>query len=242
MDAEILRELIRCSLTEEEARPALLEEEDLVERVIECESSVYPKVHTLKLGFISLQGFYLAMARAWNCKELRVSRVSAPILHIFFPNVQEKRWILDNEPWFFYNHLWCSGLEVAAHAPQDMEGDADVSSRKIPPGFEAVINAEFSKKEQIGEFEYSTTNNSKLGHLLAIDRANSMKNGYAQTANATPTHTIGDHYEALPGGTNEGKSPRVETRNSSSRKRHHPYLKGVTLLLQARNNIFLIRD
>ncbi|GAA0143790.1 hypothetical protein LIER_35806 [Lithospermum erythrorhizon] len=70
---------MRCSLTEEEARPVVLEEEeDLAEGVIDA----------LKLGFLSIQGFYLTMSRAWNYKDIRVSRVSGPILHIFFPTVR----------------------------------------------------------------------------------------------------------------------------------------------------------
>ncbi|GAA0167600.1 hypothetical protein LIER_22490 [Lithospermum erythrorhizon] len=69
MDTEILRELINCSLTEEEQTPVVLCEEDLMDGVVECEANVYIKIHALKLGFISIQGFSLAMTWDWNCNE-----------------------------------------------------------------------------------------------------------------------------------------------------------------------------
>ncbi|GAA0145267.1 hypothetical protein LIER_36096 [Lithospermum erythrorhizon] len=43
MDAEILRDLMKCSLMEKEARLVVLEEEDLLEGVLECEESAYVK-------------------------------------------------------------------------------------------------------------------------------------------------------------------------------------------------------
>ncbi|GAA0177514.1 hypothetical protein LIER_42140 [Lithospermum erythrorhizon] len=50
MDTEILRSLMNCSLTKEEAKPVLLEEEDLIDGVIECEASVFVKIHSLNLS------------------------------------------------------------------------------------------------------------------------------------------------------------------------------------------------
>ncbi|GAA0177723.1 hypothetical protein LIER_29740 [Lithospermum erythrorhizon] len=89
MDAEILRDLMNCSLTKEESKPKIS----------------------------------LAMAKAWNCRDIRVSRMSWPILHIFFPYIKEKQRIMDNWPWCFDNHLiimqnWARG-EDPVDAPFD---------------------------------------------------------------------------------------------------------------------------
>ncbi|GAA0167098.1 hypothetical protein LIER_22107 [Lithospermum erythrorhizon] len=73
MDAEILRDLMKCSLTEEERTPMVLNKEDLAKGVVECEASIYVKIHALGLGFVSIQGFSVAMARAWKV-ELRKDR------------------------------------------------------------------------------------------------------------------------------------------------------------------------
>ncbi|GAA0163913.1 hypothetical protein LIER_43664 [Lithospermum erythrorhizon] len=91
MDSDILQSLMKCNLTEEEARPIELEEWDLVDGVLACEASVYVKLHSLKENFISIQGFKLSMSRAWNCKDLRVTRVRGALLHVFFPSMEEKQ-------------------------------------------------------------------------------------------------------------------------------------------------------
>ncbi|GAA0155011.1 hypothetical protein LIER_12838 [Lithospermum erythrorhizon] len=105
MDTEILRSLMNYSLTKEEAQTVLLEEEDLIDGVVECEASAFVKIHALKLGFVSLQNFTLAMGKAWNCKDIRVSRVTGPILHVFFPSIEEKMLVMESGPWCFDNHL-----------------------------------------------------------------------------------------------------------------------------------------
>ncbi|GAA0163375.1 hypothetical protein LIER_43639 [Lithospermum erythrorhizon] len=96
MGVEILRSLMNCSLTEEEeAKPVVLEEEeDLIDG-----------------------NFSLAMAKAWNCRDIRVSRISGPILHIFFPSIEEQLRIMGNRPWCFVNHLvimrnWARGVDL----------------------------------------------------------------------------------------------------------------------------------
>ncbi|GAA0160156.1 hypothetical protein LIER_16775 [Lithospermum erythrorhizon] len=96
---------MNCSLIEEEAKPVMLEEEDLIDGVVECEASAFVKIHALKLGFVSLQNFTLAMAKAWNCKDIRVSRVAGPVLHVFFPSIEEKLQVMESRPWCFDNHL-----------------------------------------------------------------------------------------------------------------------------------------
>ncbi|GAA0153916.1 hypothetical protein LIER_12042 [Lithospermum erythrorhizon] len=116
MDADILRSLISCSLTEEEAKPVVLEEEDLIDGVVECEASAFVKIHSLNLGFVSIQNFSLATAKAWNCKKIRVSRVTGPLLHVFFPSIEEKMQIMETGAWCFDNHLlivknWMRGLD-----------------------------------------------------------------------------------------------------------------------------------
>ncbi|GAA0157527.1 hypothetical protein LIER_14779 [Lithospermum erythrorhizon] len=83
----------------------LLEEADVVDGVVKCEASAYAKVHAPKLGFVSVKSFSLAMAKAWNYKDIRVSRVSGPILYVFFPSIKEKQRIMDNGPWYFDNQL-----------------------------------------------------------------------------------------------------------------------------------------
>ncbi|GAA0160837.1 hypothetical protein LIER_39114 [Lithospermum erythrorhizon] len=84
MDAEIIRELLGCRLTDEEATHVDLVEADLTEGLVGCEASVYVKVHSQKDSWVSTQGFNLAMSSAWNCKRLRVSRARGSLLHIFF--------------------------------------------------------------------------------------------------------------------------------------------------------------
>ncbi|GAA0141346.1 hypothetical protein LIER_42660 [Lithospermum erythrorhizon] len=43
MDAEIIRNLLKCNLTDEECRPIYLEGEDLAEGIVQCEASVFAK-------------------------------------------------------------------------------------------------------------------------------------------------------------------------------------------------------
>ncbi|GAA0143905.1 hypothetical protein LIER_04478 [Lithospermum erythrorhizon] len=43
---------MNCSLTEEEAKPVLLEEDDLMDGVVEYEASAFVKIYALKLGFV----------------------------------------------------------------------------------------------------------------------------------------------------------------------------------------------
>ncbi|GAA0144638.1 hypothetical protein LIER_42814 [Lithospermum erythrorhizon] len=50
MDVQILKSLMKCSLIEEEAKPVVLKEEDLIDGVVECEASAYDKIQALKLG------------------------------------------------------------------------------------------------------------------------------------------------------------------------------------------------
>ncbi|GAA0187211.1 hypothetical protein LIER_34499 [Lithospermum erythrorhizon] len=47
----------------------------------------------------------LAFSNAWNCQEIIISRVTGPILHIFFPSLSEKKQIMETGPWCFDNHL-----------------------------------------------------------------------------------------------------------------------------------------
>ncbi|GAA0172669.1 hypothetical protein LIER_41379 [Lithospermum erythrorhizon] len=75
MNAEILRNLMNCNLTEKKVKPIFLEETDLVDGVIECEASVNVKIHNLKVGFV------------------------------FFSSLQEKQRIMDSGPWCFDNQL-----------------------------------------------------------------------------------------------------------------------------------------
>ncbi|GAA0162891.1 hypothetical protein LIER_43619 [Lithospermum erythrorhizon] len=75
MDADILRSLLNCNLREEETLP------------------------------IQIQGFSMAMSKAWNCKDVRVARVLGPILQVFFPSLEEKELICGTGPWFFDSHL-----------------------------------------------------------------------------------------------------------------------------------------
>ncbi|GAA0185249.1 hypothetical protein LIER_32537 [Lithospermum erythrorhizon] len=82
--------LIALSLTEEEAIPVQLKAEDLTDCILGCEASVYVKVLFEKDGFVSIQGFNLAISKAWNCKILRVTRIAGPLLHVFFASVKER--------------------------------------------------------------------------------------------------------------------------------------------------------
>ncbi|GAA0162560.1 hypothetical protein LIER_18626 [Lithospermum erythrorhizon] len=105
MDSEIICNLLKCNLTNEESPPIQLEEEDLADGISECEASAFAKVLSLKDGFIRIQNFTLTMAKAWNCKGLRVSRVVHSILHIFFPSLEEKKRIMGGGKWCFDNQL-----------------------------------------------------------------------------------------------------------------------------------------
>ncbi|GAA0157554.1 hypothetical protein LIER_38475 [Lithospermum erythrorhizon] len=69
MNAEIIRHLLNCNLTDEEAKSIPLEEIDLTDGIVECESSVYVKVYSLNTAFMSIQGFHLAMSKAWSCSD-----------------------------------------------------------------------------------------------------------------------------------------------------------------------------
>ncbi|GAA0164939.1 hypothetical protein LIER_39880 [Lithospermum erythrorhizon] len=63
MDAEIIRNLLKCNLTDEESHPIHLEEEDLAEGIVECEASTYEKVLSLKEGFISFGPLHLGLVQ-----------------------------------------------------------------------------------------------------------------------------------------------------------------------------------
>ncbi|GAA0176392.1 hypothetical protein LIER_29395 [Lithospermum erythrorhizon] len=99
MDTEILRSLMNCSLTEEEAKPVLLEENDLIDGVVECEASAFVKVHALNLG------------------------VAGPIIHVFFPSIEGKRWVMESGPWCFDNHLLIIKNWVRGEDPMDISFD-----------------------------------------------------------------------------------------------------------------------
>ncbi|GAA0179922.1 hypothetical protein LIER_42232 [Lithospermum erythrorhizon] len=98
---------IRFSLhaMEEETVPVQLEETDFSDGIIGCELSFYVKVHSERDGFVSTQGFTFAMARAWNCKDIRVSRIQGSILQVFFATERDKERVMKQGPWCFHNKL-----------------------------------------------------------------------------------------------------------------------------------------
>ncbi|GAA0166208.1 hypothetical protein LIER_40143 [Lithospermum erythrorhizon] len=83
---------MKFKLIEEEANPVLLEEDDLLDGVMECEASLLVKILSIKDGFVSLQGFSLAMSKAWDCKNIRVSR-SRGVIPLTLPFDESKFWI-----------------------------------------------------------------------------------------------------------------------------------------------------
>ncbi|GAA0151513.1 hypothetical protein LIER_10218 [Lithospermum erythrorhizon] len=94
MDAQIIRNLLKCNLSEEEGQMVQLEEEDLADGLVACEASMFVAVLCLKEGFISIKKFSMAMSNGWNCKELRVSRAVGSILYVFFPSLEEKKRVI----------------------------------------------------------------------------------------------------------------------------------------------------
>ncbi|GAA0153437.1 hypothetical protein LIER_11677 [Lithospermum erythrorhizon] len=99
MDASIIRSLLKCKLSYSDLRPIQFEEEDLAKGIIERELSVYAKVLSFKESFVSIQGMKLALSKGWNCQDIRISRVTGPILNIFFPSSFEKKRIMETRPW-----------------------------------------------------------------------------------------------------------------------------------------------
>ncbi|GAA0186797.1 hypothetical protein LIER_34085 [Lithospermum erythrorhizon] len=65
MDAKILRSLMNYNLTEEESIPIQLDKADLIDRVVECEASIFVKIPTLK------ESFGLILASRW-CTDYRL--------------------------------------------------------------------------------------------------------------------------------------------------------------------------
>ncbi|GAA0175558.1 hypothetical protein LIER_28706 [Lithospermum erythrorhizon] len=116
MDATIIRSLLKCKLSETELKRIQLVEEDLAEGIIECELSAYAKVLSLKESFVSIQGMKMALSKAWNCQDIRISRITGPIIHIFFPSLSEKKRIIETGSWCFDNQLvvmndWARGVD-----------------------------------------------------------------------------------------------------------------------------------
>ncbi|GAA0157514.1 hypothetical protein LIER_14766 [Lithospermum erythrorhizon] len=74
--------------------------EDLSDDIVGCELSVCVKVHSDKNGFVSTQGFNLAMSKAWNCKGIRVQ---GSILQVFFLSENDKARVMNQGPWCFDN-------------------------------------------------------------------------------------------------------------------------------------------
>ncbi|GAA0153289.1 hypothetical protein LIER_37650 [Lithospermum erythrorhizon] len=56
MDASILRSLLNYNLTEKESLPIQLEEYELADEIVECEASIYVKIHSLKENFTQVRG------------------------------------------------------------------------------------------------------------------------------------------------------------------------------------------
>ncbi|GAA0183181.1 hypothetical protein LIER_30643 [Lithospermum erythrorhizon] len=125
--------LMNCSLTEEEANTVCLEEDDLLEGLVECEGSAYVKIHSDKEGFVNMQGFSVAMGKAWNCQGVRVSRTSSTPVSCMF-----------SSPLF---EITCShsrnneGEVMAPSSGAMVVADAILESLKFPPGFEPTFNA-----------------------------------------------------------------------------------------------------
>ncbi|GAA0156430.1 hypothetical protein LIER_13933 [Lithospermum erythrorhizon] len=183
MDTEILRSLMNCSLTEEEAKPVLLEEDDLIDGVVECEASAFVKIHALKLGFVSLQNFTLAMAKAWNCKDIRVSRVAGPILHVFFPFIEEKM----QEK--FYTKVVASKLSFSFMACEVMELLKDKAGKKffrvkdmvnVHQPVRRLVNFQVGKMQGVGYLAYERLpylcfHCGLMGHLIIYQKGRRHK-------------------------------------------------------------------
>ncbi|GAA0174527.1 hypothetical protein LIER_41734 [Lithospermum erythrorhizon] len=105
MEADIIRSLQSCKLTEEEEAVTKVNAEDLAAGVYECEASMYVKIHTTKNLNISIKGFSMGMPKAWNVREMKVERVNFNLFHLFFPSLEDMKRIILGSPWYFENNL-----------------------------------------------------------------------------------------------------------------------------------------
>ncbi|GAA0165244.1 hypothetical protein LIER_39939 [Lithospermum erythrorhizon] len=227
MDAEILRELMKCSLIEEEARPVMLDEEDLSDEVIECEASVYVK--------------HLWKNRGWSLdfrKELISER-------------PELEW----------------GGESGCSGNVDGGEDGELSSPKIPLGFESIINVEREVNDIRGplmgndginlRFEFklggideggrknkcslSAVMNEGKGKKVMVDfEAHNEKLAVILVFKEAKFQEGYPHSLTGPKDGEVGKSPKVGTHSSGSRKRHHPYQKGINIISPSKKYMIFV--
>ncbi|GAA0172982.1 hypothetical protein LIER_41435 [Lithospermum erythrorhizon] len=70
-----------------------------------------------------LQCVKLSLSKAWNCLDLRVSRVRGSILHIFFPSITEKKRVMSFGPWCYDGQLLVMKERVRGENPLNIRFD-----------------------------------------------------------------------------------------------------------------------
>ncbi|KAH7838605.1 hypothetical protein Vadar_028843 [Vaccinium darrowii] len=104
MDDDLSARFQSFSLTEEEQGEVILSQDDVVDSVAECQSSLFGKVISQKPP--NLVGLRNTMEKVWgHPKNFRVLAVGNGIFQFIFPSDMEASRVLRGKPWFFNNNF-----------------------------------------------------------------------------------------------------------------------------------------
>ncbi|KAI8535979.1 hypothetical protein RHMOL_Rhmol10G0219000 [Rhododendron molle] len=104
VDDELSRRLKSFTLTDAEQGEILLSQDDVVESLAECRTSLLGKVISQKPP--NLVGLKITMEKVWgNPRNFRVLAVGDGVFQFIFPTELDASRVLRGKPWFFNNHF-----------------------------------------------------------------------------------------------------------------------------------------
>ncbi|KAF7148740.1 hypothetical protein RHSIM_Rhsim03G0095500 [Rhododendron simsii] len=104
VDDELSQRLKSFTLTDAEQREILLSQDDVVESLAECRTSLLGKVISQKPP--NLVGLKIAMEKVWgNPRNFHVLAVGDGVFQFIFPTKLDASRVLRGKPWFFNNHF-----------------------------------------------------------------------------------------------------------------------------------------
>ncbi|KAH7852265.1 hypothetical protein Vadar_022597 [Vaccinium darrowii] len=104
MDEDLATRFKSFTLTDEEQGEILLSQDDVVESMSECRTSLLGKVISQKPP--NLVGLRNTMEKVWgNPKNFRVLAVADGVYQFIFPSELDASRVLRGKPWFFNNHF-----------------------------------------------------------------------------------------------------------------------------------------
>lgn len=103
MDESILQRLNNVDLQADEVACVVLDNQDIDEGLKEADLSVW--VHLPGGKQLNLEGFKVAMGKAWQCGSFSIQKIDDRFYQVFFGTQETVDFVLNQGPWNFENSL-----------------------------------------------------------------------------------------------------------------------------------------